>query len=426
MGAMDFNEAVSFLDDAISYGIKPDISRITALLGLLGNPQDSLSIIHVTGTNGKTTTCRMITSILKSHGLKTGLYTSPHLISVTERIEIDGPISTDMFARTVEDIAPYVGQVNSNGNDNLTYFEILTAMAFYVFHRERVDCAVIEVGMGGRWDATNAANGQVAVLTNVGSDHAEYLGHSALERAAEKAHIIKPGGAAITGETDPSVLTVIKNRCNLVNVPLSVIGRDFDVTGSRDDFMIRGMMANYEGLKTGLFGQHQLQNAALAVTACESYLEDSLDPVKLKSAILATASPGRFEVMRRDPLLVLDGAHNTEGVEALTATLDDNGLDYDRLIVVLAVLSDKDYERMVTFIAKRADVMVLAKNSSERCLPPERLVQIVDEMKVEYVVKQDIKEALELALSLAHPEDMILVTGSLYTVADARAILMKG
>lgn len=420
---MTYDEAVSYLDGAISYGIKPDLSRIELAVKLLENPQQAYPIIHVTGTNGKTTSCRLIKAILRAHGLKTGLYTSPHLLDVTERIEIDGPIAPQVFADRLREIVPVLEEVNSAGLGKMTYFEALTALAFHIFRKENVDCAVIEVGMGGRWDATNVGDGRIALITNVGTDHTDYLGPDIQCIAQEKSHIIKRGALAVTGAKNRIVLDIIKTRCRAMSASLVCLGEDFLASGNREDFDIKGIYAAYPNLKLAVRGDYQIDNAALAVAAAELFRQSSLDLTKLRSAYEKASSPGRLEVMSEQPLVVLDGAHNPDGAKALMAALPGE-FDYKRLIVVTAILGDKDFDSILKSFAASADFLILTKNSSPRCLAPQALEDIARELGIGYMIEDDIRKAVKAVERLASPRDLILITGSLYTVADVRAMYL--
>lgn len=421
---MTFDEAVKFLDDSIYYGIKPDLTRITKIAHFLEEPQKAYPVIHVTGTNGKTSTSRMIAAILAREGMKAGLYTSPHLVEVTERVVINGdPISEVLFAECMSEISPAVERVNHSHADRMTYFEILTALAFEVFRREKVNVAVIEVGMGGRWDATNIADGKVAVITNVGHDHSEYLGDSLEDIAKEKSYIIKKGAAAITAERSSHIIEILQGRCARVGARLAKLGNDFSYSGNKDSLNIQGIYSEYSGLELNLFGDYQLPNAALAVAATELFLGQAIKLPTLRRSLREVTSPGRLEVLGEKPYFVVDGAHNQEGAAALVSTIDKD-FDFSRLIICIAVLGDKDYSGILKALSKRAAFIVLTRNSSPRCIHPSVLAEIVGDLGVGYLVEEDIGKAVKAALSLAGPKDLVLATGSLYTVGDVKAKLL--
>src|SRR5204863_7507925 len=302
------------------HAIVPTLDRIAALAALLGDPQRACPVIHVTGTNGKTSTARMIETLLRARGLRTGLFTSPHLSDIRERIVIDGePLPLEAFLATYDDVAPYVALVDEREPVRLSFFEVLTAMAFAAFADAPADVAVVEVGLGGTWDATNIANGAVAVVTPVSIDHTRYLGSTIEEIAGEKAGIIKPGSAAILGQQPPAAAEVLLRRAAAVgatvarqDVEFGVTWRELAVGGQA--LSIRGLAGEYRDLLLPLFGEYQAANAACALAAVEAFGgagpdAGALSEELVREAFAAMTSPGRLEVVRRSPLVIADSAH---------------------------------------------------------------------------------------------------------------------
>ncbi len=301
--------------------IDPTLDRIRDFLALLGDPQDGYPVVHLTGTNGKTSTARMIEGLVRALGLRTGRFTSPHLESMTERIVVDGePLSEDQFVAAFNDIAPYTHLVDAQHSHPLSFFETVTAMAYATFADAPVDAAVVEVGLGGTWDSTNVADGKVAVITPIAVDHAKYLGSTPAEIARDKAGIIKPGATVVTAVQDEDVALVLGERCAEVGATLAREGLEFGVTTrvpavGGQLLTLQGLRASYDEVFLPLYGAHQAQNAALALAAVEAFVGggDALDAEVVREAFAEVTSPGRLEVIRRSPTIVLDAAHNPHG-----------------------------------------------------------------------------------------------------------------
>jgi dihydrofolate synthase/folylpolyglutamate synthase len=407
---------------------KPDLERVSALVDLLDAPQLTYPTVHVTGTNGKTTTARLAAGIACAHGIVTGLFTSPHLRSVTERLQLCGePIGEDEFAREYEHLVPYLQAVDER-TGRVTYFEALTALAFLWFADKPVGLGVFEVGMGGTWDATNLVAGEVAVLCPVGLDHPE-LGSTVAEVAGEKAGIIKPGRAAVVREQPPEALEVIRDRCFEVGARLLLEGPDWGLRArvpavGGQALSIRGLHAEYEDLVLPIFGEFAAHSAAAAAVALEALLGRELDEGSLRSALEGATSPGRLEVVGRHPLIVLDGAHNPAAAEALATSLTE-AFGWDRLHLVVAVFSNKDLDGIVDRLAPLADVAYAATTDSVRARPAEEVENALAARGAAVQRFADVASALAAARAAAGPDDLILVTGSLYTVADARRALLE-
>ncbi len=425
---MNFAEAVAELDSRHAERIVPDLDRITKLMELLDEPQLTYPTIHVTGTNGKTTTARLATSLACAHNLTTGLYTSPHLVSVTERVSACGePIPPFEFAEDYSRLHPFLQAVDAISEETVSYFEVLTALAFLWFADKPVGLAVVEVGMGGRWDATNVVAGDVAVITPIALDHPE-LGPTIADKAAEKGDIIKEGKTAVVREQPPEALGIIEARAEAVGATLLLEDRDFGIEDrvravGGQVISVRGLHATYEDVLLTLWGPHAAQNAAAAIVALEAQLGRALDEDALRESFGSATSPGRMEVVQRHPLVMFDGAHNPAGAAALADALED-AFTWERLILVTAVSGDKDLEGLMAPLAPLADIAVATTYSGGRSADPERVAEACRGAGISDVeTASSIEAAMNRARSLAGEGDLILVTGSLYTVADARLAL---
>jgi dihydrofolate synthase/folylpolyglutamate synthase len=429
---VDFAEAEAHLNATEMHGIKPSLDRIRILCRKMGDPQSHYPSIHVTGTNGKTSTSRMITSVFMAQGRRVARYTSPHLQSVTERITIDGrPISRSDFAQQMERIIPLVEQTNAETGDPLSYFEVSTALAFGYFAARKVDVAVMEVGMGGRWDATNLVDSRVSVITNVALDHVQELGPELTDIAREKVGIIKPGYPVVCGVADPEILEIVEEACRTWKAPLKLLGRDFELLyhvsyGIQTEKIgqvigIKGLLREYADIFLPLLGDYQAVNAACAVAALECYAGGPryLSFSEVEKGLGQVRSPGRLEVVSLNPLLMLDGAHNEDGARHLAQVLA-NDIDYERLILVLGILEDKDWRGILRLLVPLADTIILTRSSNERAASLELLRGEVSRMGKQPMLVEDIAEAVKTARTLAEVSDLVCVTGSLYTVGEAR------
>lgn len=423
---MRFEQALAELDARQPEGKpKPDLDRIRDVLALLDDPQLRFPTIHVTGTNGKTTTARLATALACAHGLATGLYTSPHLLSVTERMSVCGsPIGDGEFAEEYEHLLPFLRTIDERVGE-VTYFEALTALALLWFADKPVDLGVIEVGMGGTWDATNLVAGDVAVLCPVGLDHPE-LGSTVAEIATEKAGIIKPGKIAVVREQVPEALAVFTARCEDYEVPLFLEGRDWSVDARAamggQALSVRGIHGTYDDVLLGLFGGFAARNAGAAVVALEAFLDRPLEEDAVRDALGTATSPGRVEVVGRRPLVVLDGAHNPAAAAALAETLPEV-FTWDRLHLVIAAFADKDVAGVVAPLAPLVDRTYAAANGNPRSRTPDEMAAILAAAGAAGERFDSVADALAAARASAGDGDLILVTGSLYTVADARRAL---
>lgn len=419
---------------------EPSLERVRRIMELLGDPQRSFPVIHLTGTNGKTTTTRAIERIIRETGLSTGRFTSPHLHNVRERIALNGkPIDPERFIATYDDVLPYVELIDNEqraaGEPTTTYFEMLVVMAYAAFADAPVDVAIVEVGLGGEWDATNVADGQVAVIAPISLDHTRLLGSTVEEITLEKRGIIKPGAITVIGEQEPSVDELLAERIAEVGgsakretIDFEVLERDQAVGGQQ--LTVQGLAAAYPELYVPLFGAHQAHNVVTAIAAAEAFLgggEQPLDIEVLRAALADLDSPGRLEVVRRSPTVLVDAAHNPSGVRALRDALSDS-FNFARLVGVLAIYADKNADDMLSTLEPVLDHVVITRNSNNRSMRPEELgavaVDIFGEDRVDVV--PNLPDAIDRAAELADEGGVaggVLATGSIATAADVRALL---
>jgi folylpolyglutamate synthase/dihydropteroate synthase len=469
------------------HSIDPSLDRIRELTSLLGDPQRSYPVIHLTGTNGKTSTARMTEVLLRTRGLRTGLFTSPHLVSMRERICVDGePLSPERFVEAYREIEPYLELVDDHQPVRLSFFEVLVAMAFATFADAPVDVAVVEVGMGGTWDNTNVADGVVAVITPISIDHVQYLGDTVAAIATDKAGIIKPGAVAVLGQQPVDAAAALLRRAADVGasvaregIEFGVLSRELAVGGQR--LAIKGLLGEYHDLFLPLFGAHQAANAACALAAVEAFSgaqgspqgaasggDDSaatdspggpglaggtvaLDYELVAGAFATMASPGRLEIVRRSPLVLIDAAHNPGGMAATAAALTES-FGPAEVIAVLAVSADKDVAGILDQLEPVVEAVVVTSNSSDRSMAPSALAELaVASLGPDRVhIADRLDDAIELAVGLADeaaaviggplagllPSEvehspvaagtLVLITGSVVTAGDARLLLTGG
>ncbi|WP_336603586.1 bifunctional folylpolyglutamate synthase/dihydrofolate synthase [Rothia nasimurium] len=434
---------------APEHKMAPRLDAMTRAVEILGEPNKAAPVIHITGTNGKTSTARMIERLLMAHDIRVGRYTSPHISKVTERISIDGaPVADSTFVRIWGEIQPYLqivdAELEAAGAPRITYFEALTILAFAIFADEPVDVMVLEVGIGGSWDATNVADATVSVVTPIGLDHTDMLGETLADIAGEKAGIIKDGGFLVSAAQDPSAAQVLLEAARARNadyrfegVEFGAVDRTAGVGGQL--LTIQGLAGRYEDIALPLFGAHQAQNAAVALAAVEAFLgggekELSLDLIKL--AFGEVRSPGRLEVARTEPPVVLDAAHNPHGVAASAAAFKES-FSFEELHLVVGILGEKDAATMLNLLfdeyVDRADwrtVLHLTKSDSPRAIAPEELAELAldagfDEDAIE--TYENIPDALSAAVTAAadvpNLNSAVLVTGSITVVGEASTLL---
>jgi dihydrofolate synthase / folylpolyglutamate synthase len=436
--------------------LEPSLTRIAALVDLLGSPQRAMPVIQVTGTNGKTTTARMIDELLRGFGLRVGRFTSPHLQTLRERIVLDGePIGAERFVEVYDDITPYVQMVDAGSPVPMSFFEVVVAMAYAAFAEAPVDVAVIEVGMGGTWDATTVADARIAVVTPVAMDHAEYLGPDVATIATEKAGIIKAGppeDVAPDGGPDAGVVAVLAHqpagalealvrRAIEVDATVAREGTEFAVLERRvavggQQLRLQGLAGEYPEVFLPLFGAHQAQNAAVALAAVEAFLgagaaTGPIDPDVVREAFAAVRSPGRLERVRSSPTVLVDAAHNPAGMAATVAAIRES-FDFTRLVGVVGCVAGKDVTGILTALEGLCAELVVTQNSSPRAIPADELGALaVDVFGADRVsVHPELFDALDSAIELAEagPDDAlggsgVLVTGSVVTAGEARSLL---
>ena len=420
--------------------LDPNLDRIEAFVELLGDPQRNYPSIHLTGTNGKTSTARMIETLIQTIGLRVGRFTSPHLESMTERISLDGePLSEEAFVAAFNEVAPYTHLVDAEHDHPLSFFETIVGMAYAAFADAPVDVAVVEVGMGGTWDATNVIDAQVAVLTPIAVDHAKYLGDTPEEIAREKVGIIKPGATVVSAVQTEEVMLVLLERCAEVGATLVREGLDFGVTSRVP--AVGGQMVSLQGLRGAydevflpLYGAHQAQNAVTALAAVEAFLgDDPLGEDVVREAFARATSPGRLEIIRRSPMILLDAAHNPHGAAALVEALEDS-FTFSPLIGVLGVMADKDAEGLLSELEPVLAHVVCTQNSTDRSMPAAELGEVARGIFGQDRVSEttSLADAIDQAAALAEAGGVfgeaigsggVLVTGSVVTVGEARSML---
>jgi dihydrofolate synthase/folylpolyglutamate synthase len=422
--------------------IDPTLERIRALTDLLAEPQRGYPVVHVAGTNGKSSTSRMIDALLTRIGLRVGRYTSPHLQLVTERISIDGaPISPAGYVEAYRDVAPYVSIVDSQHDAPMSKFEVLTGMAFAAFAEAPVEAAVLEVGLGGTWDATNVADAQVAVLCPVARDHAEYLGTDLAGIATEKAGIIKPDSVVVLAAQQPEAQKPIMERIAEVDATVAREGQEFGVlerTVAVGGQMLRlqGLGGVYEDVFLPLHGEHQARNAALALAATEAFFgagtAHQLAVDSVREAFASVITPGRLERVRAAPAVLVDAAHNPHGARALADALSSE-FSFRRLVAVVSVLGEKDARGILAELEPVVEELVLTKNSSPRAMDPDELAAVAKDVfgPDRIVVEPRLDDAVEAAIGMAEETDDpsesvagggVVITGSVVTAGEGRAL----
>lgn len=421
--------------------IEPSLARIAAVVDLLGDPQRTYPVIHVTGTNGKTSTARMIEALLRALGLRTGLFTSPHLLDPRERICFDGqPISAGRFLRTWDDISPFIELVDkrsvADGGIPLSFFEVMTALAFAAFADAPVDVAIIEVGMGGAWDATNVADGMVAVVTPIDIDHVEYLGETVAMIALEKAGIIKADAFVVLAQQELAAAEVLLARSLEMAATVAREGLEFGVLTrgvavGGQVLTLKGLRAEYEDVFLPLFGEHQGTNAAVAVAAVEAFIgggNEELDIDIVREGFALVSSPGRLEIVRRNPTVILDAAHNPHGARALATAIADS-FDFAQLFAIVGVMNDKDAAGILTALEPVVDRVIVTESTSGRAMPGAALTAIASSIfgADRVWTEPELLAAVDRAFALAEESGEfggvgVLVTGSVALVGDAKRL----
>ncbi|MFI6540920.1 bifunctional folylpolyglutamate synthase/dihydrofolate synthase [Nonomuraea sp. NPDC050547] len=426
----------AILERGVEWKFEPTLDRIAALLDLLGSPQRAYPVVHIAGTNGKTSTARMVEALLRERNLRVGRFTSPHLVSMRERICVDGvPLSEERFAEVYEEIAPYV-ELNDTTGRRIQFFELLTAMAFAAFADTPVDVAVVETGMGGTWDATNVVDGQVNIITPISLDHTERLGPDVASIAGEKAGIIKAGSTTVLAQQELEAAEVLMRRAADVGAVVAREGLEFGVL-NREIAMggqllsLRGLKGVYEDVYLPLYGAHQAGNAVTSLAAVEALTagDDPLGIDLVRQAFAQVTSPGRLEVVRRDPTVVIDAAHNPGGMQATLDGLHE-AFDFAKVIGVVAVMRDKDVATILDLLEPVLEEIIVTRNSSPRSMAPEELGALAEGYfgadRVHVVDRLD--EAIDRGIGIADAEGEfsgtgVLITGSVITAGDARYLL---
>jgi dihydrofolate synthase/folylpolyglutamate synthase len=420
--------------------INPTLERISLLADLLGSPQLSYPTIHIAGTNGKTTTTRLIDSLCFELGLRTGRFTSPHLESFLERISINGePISEEAMIATFEDVAPYFGLADERMSHRLSFFEAITGLAFVAFAEHPVDVGIFECGMGGEWDSTNVIEAKVSVLTPIGLDHTQYLGDTLGAIATTKSGIIKPGSFAVLARQELDPAQVLMRKCAEVEATPIREGMEYQVSSRSiavggQLLSIKGVYGEYEDLFLPLHGEHQASNAATALAAVEVFVgEQKLDEEIVRSAFAKASSPGRCEIVHRNPTVIVDAAHNPHGAKSLRRTIESE-FDFDSIIGIVAPMGDKDTDGILEEFEAIMTTAIITRNSSHRAAPIEELAaqarQIFGDNRV--LTKESLESAIEAAVTQAKFEvEMnekscaVLIAGSVISAGEARAIIRK-
>jgi dihydrofolate synthase / folylpolyglutamate synthase len=420
------------------------LDRMADLVSLLGDPQRACPVIHITGTNGKTSTARMIDALLRSRGLRTGRFTSPHLVSIRERICVDGaPVSAERFVEAYEEILPFVQLVDDRHPVKMSFFELLTGMAFAVFADTPVDVVVLEVGVGGRLDCTNVADGTVAVITPIALDHTRLLGSTVEAIAAEKAGIIKPGAIAVLAQQPLAAAEVVLEQAVKVGATVAREGVEFGVLSQEQavggqQLVLRGLRGTYEDIFLPVFGAYQAGNAACALAAVEAFAgvsaegNEALDASLVREAFANVSTPGRLEIIRRSPTIIIDSSHNPAGVAATVQAVRDS-FTFDHLSGVFAASGDKDVSGMLAELEPLLDEIVVTRNSSDRSLDTSEVAELAIEIFGEDRVLSEARldDAIETAVRLADEADStgvpgsggVFITGSVITAGDARRLL---
>jgi len=403
------------------FGIKLGLDTIGRILSGLGNPQEKFNAIHIAGTNGKGSVAATLASILNTRGLRTGLYTSPHLVRFNERIVVDRqPISDENVLSAYRAV-----KAAAKLDREPTFFEFATAMAFHEFKCRKVEWAVVETGMGGRLDATNIIHPALSIITNVSVEHREYLGRRISQIAGEKAGIIKTGVPVITAVRQKAAIAVVESVAAEHSAPLFRLGKDFRLRRSAADTVTySGLNVRWRGLKTALRGNHQLENTALALAACDvlSPVIGAIEPECLQRGLTETRWPGRLEQVLDRPLTLLDGAHNLIAARALGRYLKTD-LAGRAITLVIGILDDKPYREILSALVPHCRRVILTRPQIDRALPPAKLIPATSELTADWRVIPDVATAVSNAINSSAPDDVVCVAGSLYVVGEAKAAL---
>ena len=422
-----YRETIDYLYALQKHGIKLALSNSVTLMALVGDPHRKFRSVHVAGTNGKGSTSSFIATMLQAAGYRVGLYTSPHLVSFAERIRINNVLITE--AKVVE-LAGRVRDVARKASLNPTFFEVTTTMAFTYFAEEGVDIAVIEVGMGGRLDSTNVITPLVSVITNIELEHTEFLGSTLTQIAGEKAGIIKPGVPVVTGAAQDEVITVIEQEAAAQQATVYRLSRDFmpgPVASQHGQvFDYRGINTSFEKLRINMLGRYQVDNASLALATieCLGNFGVVVDEPAARYGLEQARWEGRLELVARRPDIYLDGAHNPASARTLAATIRDLRPAYGRVVLIIGILGDKDYQGITSALVPLADHVVVTKPQYSRALDARALASEIQKLHGSVETTETVADAIAAARKAASLDDLVLITGSLYVVGDARAVLL--
>lgn len=427
---MNYNEAIAYVESTGKFAINLGLQRIQRLCDLAGNPEKDLRVIHVAGTNGKGSVTTFISSILISQGYRVGIYTSPYIERFTERIKINSSeIGEDEVARLITEISPDIDRVEKEGLERPTEFEIITACAFKYFKEQKVDFVLLEVGLGGRFDATNIVDPFLSVITTISYDHMNVLGDTLGKIAFEKAGIIKEGRPVVIYPQDKEAMDVILSEAKMKNSPVkhagdmkykviqdSVDGIVFNVLGSRE----------YKGIRLKMTGSYQVMNAITALRAIEVLAEEGIkiENRAIYEGFAASAWPGRFEIMNREPYIVLDGGHNMQGIEVLTSSLKKY-FPGKKIRIVCGMLKDKEYGKMIERLGEAASEFIAVRANSPRALSADELRSAIEESGKKAIAAGSIREGVDKALEVTKKEEVLVFCGSLYMIGEVRSILGK-
>ena len=428
---MNYVEAMEYITNTAKFGSNYGLERTEKILELLGNPHKKLKCIHIAGTNGKGSTTAMISKILIEEGYKVGMYTSPFLEEFEERIQVDGKnISKEHLSEMVSEVAEAVNKVIALGYDHPTEFEIITCTMFLYFYIQKVDFAVVEVGLGGRLDSTNVIVPVVSVITSISFDHMNILGDSLEQIASEKAGIIKEGVPVVLFPQEKESFKVIEKVCHEKNSKLIKVLADsaqyLQTVGCKQSISLNTKNEEYDILLS-LLGKHQLLNCAVAVNTIEELNRQGVY-IRKESIISALSNVewhGRLEVMNNKPLVVIDGAHNIDGIKKLRDSVETH-FKYEKMVLILGILADKQVEEMIEIIAPLADRIVAVTPNSERAQLAEELKNVIDKYDVRCEAVEDYKEAYLRAFNYCGNDDLLLISGSLYMIGDMRKIIREG
>ena len=428
-----YNNTLEWLFSLQRFGIKLGLENMKRMLHAFDNPHLKLSAVHIGGSNGKGSVAAFAAKIYEKAGFKVGLYTSPHLLDFSERIRINGtPISTDDVVSLTREIRAKQQEVaKEDGTEEsptsvtcMTFFEFTTLMAFLYLARMNVDLAIVEVGLGGRLDATNVLEPMLSVITTVGLEHQQYLGNTLVKIAGEKAGIIKPQSVALTGVSQPHVIEVVRARCQELDTRLFRVGKDIRIRrNSEETFSYYGLFTSYRNLEISVRGDYQPTNAALAVGITEILLDQGIDlsEESLRTGLKATAWPGRLEKVNTDPIVLLDGAHNIQAVRRLIKELKTN-YSYKKLFLVIGIMEDKPIKPILRQLVGLATRVVFTRPKLDRATPPGRMLSYIKDQREKIELVDDVKEAVRTAMHWAGPDDLVCVAGSLFAAGEAREI----